>query len=60
MFSFRNSRLLYFLKSTRILKSIEMLSDKFFIKSVADYNKARLLEQCKDPLKANDIIEDHT
>lgn len=46
MFEFRNSRLLYFLKSIRIFKSIEMLSDKVFIKELADHNKARMLKCC--------------
>jgi hypothetical protein len=31
LFSFKNCRLLYFVKSIRIFKSIELLSDKVFI-----------------------------
>ena len=46
MFEFRNSRLLYFLKSIRIFKSVEMMSDKVFIKELADYNKHKMEKCC--------------
>lgn len=42
MFEFRNCRLLYFLKSIRIFKSVEMMSDKVFIKELADYNRKKM------------------
>jgi hypothetical protein len=60
MFEFKYCRLLYFLKSIRIFKSIEMLSDKVFMKELNDYNRARMVKCCQDPLIANDIIEDHS
>ena len=46
MFEFKNCRLMYFLKSIRIFKSIEMMSDKVFIKEVANYNRNRMDKYC--------------
>jgi hypothetical protein len=60
IFEFKYCRLLYFLKSIRIFKSIEMLSDKVFVKELADHNRARMEKICQDPSIAKDIIEDHS
>jgi hypothetical protein len=37
-----------------------MMSDKVFIKELADYNKQKMKKCCQDPLIANDINEDHS
>ena len=60
IFQFKHSRLLFFVKSIRLLYSKELLEYKTFMKQVRGMYQKQLDKDCSNPEKADDIAADNT
>ena len=55
-----NCRLLYLVKCIRIINMSELLDNRKFMTDIRTYNKSKMAKICEDPLKANDMDQDHS
>ena len=60
MFKHKYSRLYFLIKCIRIKKCYQLLDTKKFNKVVKNWLNIKLKQACNDPLKANDMMVDHT